>query len=270
MQQLLLFIYNNRAFFTFVALQLIAAWLIVNSNTYQGFAFLSSSNRVIGGVNNATGNVVDYFDLQKTNERLMRENALLRQQTSNATTRNLATRDTYRFIPGEVVNNTIRFNNNYLTINKGLADGVTPGMGVISDEGIVGKVKACSEHFSTVYSLLHSDIQVSSELKKDGSICSTKWGAEDYTVANLLFLARHKKINQGDTVVTSGSNAVFPPNIMIGTVKEVNKDESASFLDVKINLATEFSQLDYVYVIKNKYAAERDSLESTTMNDLTK
>jgi len=268
-QQLLLFIYNNRAFFTFVALQLVAMWLIVNQNTYQSFAFLSSSNRIIGGVNNTTGDIANYFDLKDENQRLLRENALLRQQSNNGN-RRLSNPDSYRFIPAQVVNNSIRFNNNYLTIDKGAADGIKPGMGVITDLGIVGKVKACSDHFSTVYSLLHTNMEVSSSLQKDGTICATKWNAaqNDYTQANLLYLARHKKLYQGDTIVTSGSNAVFPPDVLIGTIDTVWKDDAKSFLDVQINLSTEFSQLDYVYVIRNKYSAERDSLERISTPDL--
>lgn len=268
MQQLLLFIYNNRAFFTFVALQLVAAWLIVNKNTYQNFAFLSSSNQVISGVNNTTGGVTDYFGLKVKNDSLLNEIAFMKELVSNSVTQGNRTHDIYDYTPAHVVNNSVRFNNNYLTIDKGTVDGIKPGMGVISAQGIVGKVKACSDHFSTVYSLLHSGIQVSSELKKDGSICSTKWKSGDYTAANLLFLARHKVINQGDSVVTSGNNAIFPPNILIGTVREVSKDGSASFLDVTINLSTDFSQLDYVYIIENKFAAERDSLEKSSMQDI--
>ena len=268
MQQLLVFIYNNRAFFTFLGLQLLAIWLIVNQNTYQSFAFLSSSNQVVGNLSDASGNVVDYFELKDQNTRLMRENALLRQQSSNSGNGN-ANPDSYRFIPAQVVNNSIRFNNNYITIDKGLADGIAPGMGVITDNGIVGKVKACSDHFSTVYSLLHTALEISSEIKKDGSLCSTKWEASrgDYTQASLLHLARHKQINQGDTVITSGSNAVFPPNILIGMVNNVSREGTGRMLEVQIDLSTEFSQLDYVYVIRNKYAAERDSLEQATILD---
>lgn len=271
MQQLLVFIYNNRAFFTFVGLQLLAAWLIVNKNTYQSFAFLSSSSQVMGNLSDASGSVGDYFELKNQNTKLMRENALLLQQTNNSG--GVASKpDSYRFIPAQVVNNSVRFNNNYLTIDKGLADGIAPGMGVITDKGIVGKVKACSENFSTVYSLLHSSLEISSEIKRDGSLCTTKWKAteNDYTQASLLHLARHKQINQGDTVVTAGSNAIFPPAILIGTVNSVSREGIGRTLSVQIDLSTEFSQLDYVYIIRNKYAAERDSLEQSTILDRRK
>ncbi|MFT5617302.1 MAG: rod shape-determining protein MreC [Arenicella sp.] len=261
-----------------MGLQLLCAWLIVNRNSYQNFAYLSSSSRVMGEVYTVTGSVESYFNLTEVNKQLMAENARLRKQRDkensiatffNDSTLNSFQNDTtffssYSYIPAQVINNSIRLDDNYLTLDKGTKDGIEPGMGVITSNGIVGKVKACSEHFSSVYSVLHSSMLVASELKKSKSLCSTKWNTKDYSTANLLYLSRQSLLKAGDTVVTAGNNSIFPPNMMIGTISTFEKLKSESFMQAEIKLSTDFSKLDYVYIVKNKFSAEKDSLEMDT------
>ncbi|MEN7547489.1 rod shape-determining protein MreC [Rapidithrix thailandica] len=272
MNQLLAFIFKFRFFIVFLALELICMWLIFTQNTYQRYAFLSSSNALAGNVFSVSDNISGYFHLTAENQTLVKENARLRNLlwslSPNVNTDSLRTDSLeYEFIPAKVVNNSFLQSNNYLTINKGRKHGLKPGMGVISTLGVVGKIKACSENFSTVYSLLHSNIMVSSQLKKSKTLCTTKWEGTDYTEASLLYISRHVEISQGDTVVSSGSNAVFPENILIGVVNKVDNNESESFQNIQLKLATDFSNLSYVYVINNFSRAEKDSLESASTND---
>jgi rod shape-determining protein MreC len=261
-----------------MGLQLFCAWLIVNRNSYQNFAYVSSSSRVMGEVYSVTGSVGDYFDLTEINEQLKAENARLRKQYDknsvatfvyDSTLNNLLQDDTtffssYSYIPAQVINNSIRFDDNYLTLDKGTKDGIKPGMGVITSTGIVGKVKACSDNFSSVYSVLHSSTLVASELKKSNTLCYTKWNTKEYSTANLLNLSRQTLLKAGDTVVTAGNNSIFPPNMMIGTISTFEKLKSESFMKAEIKLSTNFSQLDYVYIVKNRFSAEKDSLEMDT------
>ena len=134
-------------------------------------------------------------------------------------------------------------------------------MGVVSHDGIVGIVKSSSRHFSTITSLLHSNIFVSSVIKRTGDLCSTTWDGRDPYQASLRFVPRHIQLQQGDTIVTSGYNSIFDKGTLIGTVKETGIKENATFYDVSIDLATDFNSLSYVYVIENRLRVEKDSLE---------
>mgnify|MGYP006428159519 CR=1 FL=1 len=174
----------------------------------------------------------------------------------------LKRKETYEHLPADVINNSIHFVNNFVTLNRGTVDGVEPGMGVVTSNGVVGKVKACSENFSVAYSLLHGNMPISSELKGSGHLCTTKWDGRDYTKAKLLSLAMHIPVEMGDTVVTSGFNTVFPPNLMIGVVSKVEKQAEDIFQDVEINLTTDFGNLDHLYIVKHRFATEQDSVES--------
>ena len=274
MYQLIQFFLRLRIFFTFVILEIIAAWLIVRNNTYQGVAFFTSSNVVSGVLYTYVEGVTGQLTLREELAKLQEENALLNQQLENLVYKSDSTptsKDSikinpiYKYIPARVINNTIRYSDNYPTINKGEIDGIDVGMAVVAPEGIVGRVRSVSENFATVYSLLHSNILVSGQLKKSKDLCTVKWNTEDthndYLQAELLYIPFHVDINQGDTIETSGSNTVYPEGIDIGTVESVKNNLAEGVKNVKINLAVNFSRIKNIYIIQNYYKSEIDSLE---------
>lgn len=71
----------------------------------------------------------------------------------------------FNFWSARVINNSINLSQNYITLNKGSLDGVEEGMGVFNEQGIVGRVKGTSSHFSSVISVLHTDLLISSKIK---------------------------------------------------------------------------------------------------------
>jgi rod shape-determining protein MreC len=291
MQQLFLFLYNNRAFFVFILLQTLCGWLILSSNDYQRVAFLTSSNHVAAITMEVSNAVTSYFSLKSTNKALALENAQLREVINQLQVQQghirppavlrvvvdsvkrvgidslyrISTIQEYEVNSSYVINNSVNRVNNFITLDKGANDGVLPGMGVISSLGVVGIIKASSDNYATAYSLLHSDVTVSSQLKRDKTLCTTKWDGKDYRYAYLLYLSRHVHVQVGDTVTTSGYNAVFPEGILIGTVEEVANETAEVFLTVKIKLSTDFSTLTHVYVVNNKNRNQIDSLERRVM-----
>src|SRR5690606_37393983 len=80
MERLFLFIYQYRAFFTFIVLEVMCFWLIVENNQYQGAKFFNSSNTVVASLNNFSQSIRDYFLLSEVNNTLADENAELRRQ----------------------------------------------------------------------------------------------------------------------------------------------------------------------------------------------
>ena len=80
MQRLFLFLYQYRAFLTFLLLELLCIWLIVRNNPYQGAKFFNSSNRYAAGILQFSNNITDYFGLKRVNEELAAENAALKEQ----------------------------------------------------------------------------------------------------------------------------------------------------------------------------------------------
>jgi len=269
MSRLLQLIYRYRAFFTFLILELLSAWFIVRNNRYQSAAFFTTSNSIVASVVSFSNSVSDYFSLQEQNKILSQQNAFLRDQLEIArtsqieldSTRLLPELDQYRFVTAAVINNSTRRSRNYLTIDKGLNDGLAPGMGVISGSDIVGMVKYSSDHYSVVTSLLHMDFMVSSSIPDKVDLCTTVWDGSSPLTASVEFIPRHISLLVGDTIVTSGFGGIFPEGVLIGRILESSLEENEAFHNVTIQLETEFSQLSFVQVIQNRLKVEKDSLE---------
>ena len=275
MERLFLFVYQNRAFFTFVALELACAWLIVTNNHYQGAKFFNSSNGIVATMNNFSQGVRDYFQLREVNQMLAEENAALKEKInqqlqltasldSSGIVQDSVLLNQYEFESAKVVNNHVDFFKNYLTIDKGEDKGLMPGMAVISPLGAVGKVKLVSNHFAVVTSLLHIDVMVSARLKSTEHFGTVQWDGLNPDIVEFKYIPRHVKPAVGDSVITSGY-AIFPDGIMIGTVAEINLRDEALFYDLKVKLSQDFRKLSFVTIVKSNMQPERDSLEQAVI-----
>lgn len=277
MERLFIFFYQYRAFFTFLFLEVVCAWLIIENNQYQSARFFNSSNSTVAVLNTISQDIREYFLLRNINSTLAEENASLRSRLEQynqleEVNRPHVIEDTamirqFDFISAKVVNNSVNRFTNYLTINRGSASGIAPGMAVISPLGAVGKVKAVSRHFSVVTSILHKDYRLSVLMTRTGYFGSVSWDGKDPDIVQLNFVPRHVDPQKGDTVVTSAYNAVFPEGVMVGLIEEVNKNESL-FYDLKVRLSQDFRKLSYVEVVRSHLKHEQDSLEMPFMEEV--
>lgn len=271
MERLFLFIYQYRAFFTFVVLELFCFWLIVQNNQYQGARFFNSSNTVVASINNFSQSIRDYFLLSEVNRTLAEENADLRKQVEiqknqiqnayRVTYSDSVVASRFEFISAKVVNNQVDRFKNFITINRGNDSGISPGMAVISPLGVVGKVKQVSRHYSVVTSILHIDYMISAILKKTNHFGSVQWDGMNPDFTKFNHIPRHVKVEIGDSVVTSGFNAIFPEGILIGTISEKNLSPGSLTYDLTVSLSQDFRKLSYVSVVKSYLKNEQDSLE---------
>lgn len=276
MQRLFLFFYQYRAFFTFLILELVCAWLIIGNNPYQGARFFNSSNGLVAAMNNISHGVREYFLLRQINSTLAEENAQLRSKfealnqlqyiTPSPEITDSTVINQFDFVSAKVVSNTVNRFTNFLTINKGSDYGITPGMAVISPLGAVGKVRTVSRHYSVVTSILHVDVQVSALLKRTGHFGTIQWDGVDPDYVKFKFIPRHVEPVKGDSVLTSGYNAIFPSGIMVGLIEEVHLTDEL-FYDLKVKLSQDFRKLSYVEVVKNSLKNELDSLAETVMKE---
>jgi rod shape-determining protein MreC len=167
----------------------------------------------------------------------------------------------YHYTAARVVNSSVIRLSNYLTIDRGARDGIRPDMGVVSTQGIVGIVSTVSEHFSVVIPLLNPKSRISCKLKNGDYYGSLSWDGRDAQYANLEELPNHVEFQKGDTVVTSGFSAIFPPGIQAGTVVEMDNARNHNFYSLRVKLATDFQRLKSVRVIRNDFQQEQLAAE---------
>jgi rod shape-determining protein MreC len=275
MQQLFHFIYAYRAFFIFLFLESLCTWLVIENNQYQSTKYFNTSNSVVASIISTSQNIREYFSLRDINQALAGENAALRkkvdqrnQMLSQLDLREIidtAIINRFDYLSAKVINNTTRNYKNFITIDKGKSNGLEPGMAAISDAGVVGKVKSVSEHYAVLISLLNIDNQVSSKIKRTGHFGTVQWDGTDARIIDLKYIPRHVELEVGDTIVTSGYNAIFPEGVLIGVVKDVKLNEEAQFHTIKVAVAQDFGKLAFVEVIKSNLKHEKDSLELKTI-----
>ncbi len=246
--------------------------MIVANNNYQRTVYLNTTSRIAGSVIEKADNVSDFFSLRKVNEDLAEENARLRQLLLNS---NVSIPDSTSFITipsdsldsmeyiahsAEVIRNTIRNTNNFITLNKGSKDGLMAGMGVVNKDGVVGKIRSVSSRRAQVISLLNTNNPISSKLLRTNRLGTIQWDGSDPRTAKLLYVPVDVDIQVGDTVVTSSFNAIFPKNMMIGVVKSAKPDIHQRDYEIEVKLSVDFGALSYVSAIENRLKPETDSL----------
>lgn len=278
MKNLWLFVVRYNAFFWFLIFFTFAIILVFRNNNYQQSYFINSSNSVIGTLYAKLNYWINFINLEEENKILLNENALLRKEIQNIKTLDSLATDSalierhalrYDFIPAHVVNNSVNQKNNFITLDKGKKSGIEPDMGVITSEGVVGLVLHVSEHFSTVKSLLNTATTISVTLDSlSGAFGSLVWGQNtDPRYAIVKDIPNHINVKIGQPVYTSGFSTVFPKGIKVGEVIEANLASGTSFNDVRIALSTNFTNLPYVYIIKDKLSKEKLELESSHYNN---
>ena len=83
----------------------------------------------------------------------------------------------YDFAVARVVNNSVAQINNYITIDKGRAEGIEPEMGVVDQNGVVGIINVVGEHHSVAISVLNPKLRLSCKVKGSDYFGSLVWDA---------------------------------------------------------------------------------------------
>lgn len=281
MHELFTFFARNSKWFVFAVYVVLSIMLLVGGDPYHRHIYLTSANRVTASVYDFSNNATGYFNLRERNADLNRRNAELQsellalreriqlmaeQQCTDTMTLDSGMMP-FRFIVADVINNSIARPFNYLTLNKGERDGVRPEMGVIDASGVVGIVSVVGSRSARVISLLNPHFRLSCKLKRSDSFGSLVWDGRDPEVALLEELPRHTVYSPGDTVVTSGYSAVFPPGLPVGIVLDDDYNDHENFFTLKVKLLSDFTSLNNVQIVVSDISAELKSLEAGEAED---
>jgi rod shape-determining protein MreC len=266
------FIARYNALFLFIIYLTISIIFLLKNNDFQRASTLNTSNQIIGSIYEKVNVINKYLHLGVANDSLVQENIKLRNQLKSAyfddslvtkTVNDTINRVQYEYIVGEVVNKSITSRNNYITINRGAKQGIKKGMGVIGSSGVVGIVWNVSEDFSSIQSVLHEDTRITASIEGTPYFGPLVWQGKDPFTVTLTDIPNQFNLKPNAKVVTSGFSVIFPKGILVGTVLKSGVKGGGSFLDISVKLSTNFYALQYVYVIKNNFAAEQETLEAT-------
>lgn len=223
--------------------------------------------KVANKVKNSVSFILNIDDIKEENERLTErnkelefssmQNELLRKD--NEKLRKMLnfteSRNEYTYIGASVVGiSGSNFLDGYI-INKGEDDGIKKGMVAVVGEGLVGQVTSIGSNWSIVQSLCNENVAVAGLVlnteESDGIVKGYK-GNEDKFLAQITGLSINSKIDEGNTIMTSGLGGVYPKGIKIGTVLEVNEDKATVTKTAIIKPAVDFNKLEEIIIIVPK------------------
>jgi len=227
--------------------------------------FLAPFNDVGRQIDNVLGTIRDLSTLRTTNKQLKTQvdtltidNARLKEvEAENARMRELLRfrqlNPTYDFRGGQVIARVVsRGPTNYLSslaIDLGSEHGIQPGMPVVTEQGLVGRIYKVGPTSSIVLPITDPSSGVQALVKRSRAVGVVSGQAG--TLPAMDYIPQDADIAVGDEVMTSGLGGNFPKNLTIGQIVEVHKRDFDMFQQAIIRPTVNFDQLEFVLVITN-------------------
>ncbi len=271
MRSLLNFLLRYQNIIILLLLEAAAFYLLANSTSYHNAKITNSLRGCETAMQEKVANFVEYFKLREINNTLSEENTRLRNTLertySNSEISFFAVNDSvqrqqYVYTQAYVVNQSLTKQKNFFTLNKGTSHGIDEGMAVVGPDGIAGVIVGVDKNFSVAMSLLNLDFRLSARFRKNGYFGSLNWKGLDRSLLSFDEIPHHLIVNIGDTIETSGFSALFPAGLMVGCVSGFD-DKDGDFYNIDVKLATDFHNLNYIYIIGNLKRYEQVTLEES-------
>ena len=137
-------------------------------------------------------------------------------------------------------------------LDRGSSRGVLAGMPVISEQGLVGLVRATSATAAKAMLILdrQSAIDCAVERSRTRGIVRGDGGS------NLVFefVARDTDVQVGDVVLSSGLDGAYPKGLRVGRVSEVPEAKPGLMARATLEPAVDFDRLEQVFVMQRRGA----------------
>jgi rod shape-determining protein MreC len=211
----------------------------------------------IGGIRGAWRH---YFALQNTsreNERLHHENDELKLQLNQLQSKaaeadRLGTLLSFRqahqsisMIVARVIGTSADTASQTIYLDRGERDNIRRNMGVITPDGVVGKVIESYRNTSQVLLLTDKDSGVGAMLAE--TRIQSPVGGVGEPLLSMKYVANDDTVNVGDRVVTSGMDRIFPRDLPVGTVTQIKP--GTPFKQIRLRPAANLERLEEVIVL---------------------
>lgn len=261
----------------FALLQGIALTFYFTFISFPRAQWMTTASTVTGTMLEYRNDITKHFNLSKNNTWLQKENIRLRNmlKQSRISMENKTGNDSnlvrindtlwkqqYDFVAATIINSTYDKRNNYFTLNVGKAQGVERGMGVFSDDGVIGIVHNSNTHYSVVKSCLTKDINVDVLIEGSGEFGILKWDGKDARYGSMTGVSNDLTIKKGSKVITRGGAGIYPRGIPVGVITKTEVIEGQPLWDITVKFSVDFRKVQRAYVIKNLLRDEQKELEA--------
>jgi len=137
-----------------------------------------------------------------------------------------------------------------LILGQGSASGLRPGMAVLSNQGVVGRIIETSPHASRVLLIDDHNSALDGFDQRSRARGIVAGMVDDGVI--MKYMDRSQDIRTHDTIVTSGLDGIFPRGLLVGTVSGVHREGPGLFLTVQLAPAVSFRELEQVLVVRQQ------------------
>jgi rod shape-determining protein MreC len=144
-------------------------------------------------------------------------------------------------------------------IDRGSRDNVRRDMGVITPEGVVGKVFAVYPDSSQVLLLTDKESGVGALLGDSRAQGPVRGTGEP--LLGLEYISNETKVEPGEKILTSGQDRIFPKDLPVGTVAQVQPDRHSPFQKISVKPAARLDGLEEVLVLltRQEFSSRKES-----------
>src|SRR6202795_3037519 len=213
------------------------------------------------GIGNIRGTWSHYFALQNTsreNEQLRSENGQLKLQVNQLQSKAaeadrlaalLNFRQAQRSVPmlgARVIGTSADTASQTIYLDRGERDGIRRNMGVITPDGVVGKVIEAYGDTAQVLLLTDKDSGVGAMLV-DSRVQKPVGGTGEPLLVMKYISNEDNSVNPGDRIVTSGMDRIFPRDLPVGTIADIKA--GSTFKQIRVRPAANLERLEEVFVL---------------------
>jgi len=264
MQSIINSIVKNRNLIIYLFLSFVTFSYLYNNSSVHYSGFGKVGTFISGSTSNIYSYINSYFNLRQENNKLIEENLQLKKNESQfidkSDTRDISDSKIDKTISAKVILNSINKSKNIIVINKGKLSGITKEMGVISSKGVVGIIKNITDNYSSIVSLLNTDLKINAILKNTSTIGSISWNGLDPRIVQLNDIPLSSSIKVGDTIVTGGMSFYFPKGIPIGRIEDYKNTSLEGYYSIDVSIFSDFSSLSNLYILQRTDNEEIKSL----------
>jgi rod shape-determining protein MreC len=216
---------------------------------------------VTSPVRNGWHGITDYDELERENERLraqveeaeaegVRASDAEKQLAELSTSLDLPWAGNVPTVTARVVSGPRSNFSHAVEIDKGIDDGVSVGMPVVTAAGLVGLVSQSSGGRATVELLTDPDFRVGVRLATTGDLGTASGRGRDDPLSVDSAINPRTEVAEGTGVVTSGvDRSAYPPGIPVGTVSAAREGSGGLALDLDVDPLVDVDRLSYLTVM---------------------
>jgi len=137
-----------------------------------------------------------------------------------------------------------------INIDRGSRDGIRRDMGVITPDGVVGKIFAVYPDISQVLLIGDKESGVGALLSDTRTQGPVKGTGEP--LLSMDYISNDEKVTAGEAVLTSGQDRIFPKDLPVGTVVDFVSDPKTPFMKIRVKPAARLDRLEEVLVLQTR------------------